>query len=351
MSNTAKAWVVRGSGADGKHGMEYATHVRDFVKINKVAVIGWTDKFSDLAQLENEFQLKKLFESRYGTDHQEGPDSGLTQLERFRFEINLNDLVVMPWKSKMAKPADMFSLGVVARGYYFEDSVVEGLDQEMCHRIGVEWHNTDFPREVFDKNKDLYRSLSRPPNVFPIGKKEKNASYARRLQVILETGSDPGPQWDSIRGQTQGGISYREPSRQETVNRHEVWEVDPDLRDRGTATHMDVQGQLADAVRFVGMEPRSPAPHDPQFDVAWQIGDSAFVVEVKSLTEENEEQQLRLGLGQVLCYAFLLDWPKANNVQPVLAVERPPTGEYWIKICKEHGVILTWSGVFEDLFD
>ena len=135
------------------------------------------------------------------------------------------------------------------------------------------------------------------------------------------------------------------------MERRRVFEVDPDLIDRGTAAHMDVQDELAEAVRSAGAEPRSPAPHDPQFDVAWQNGDSAFVVEVKSMTKQNEDRQLRLGLGQVLSYAFLLDWPGTSDVQPVLAVERPPAGEYWSELCKEHGVILAWPGVFEDLFD
>jgi hypothetical protein len=42
------------------------------------------------------------------------------------------------------------------------------------------------------------------------------------------------------------------------------------------------------------------------FDLAWQIGRTLFVAQVKSLTLRNEEKQLRLGLGQVLRYADLL---------------------------------------------
>ena len=60
------------------------------------------------------------------------------------------------------------------------------------------------------------------------------------------------------------------------------------------------------------------------------------------MTEENEERQLRLGLGQVLSYAHLLDWDEVKTVQPVLAVERRPAAEYWEALCKRHGVILTW---------
>ena len=75
------------------------------------------------------------------------------------------------------------------------------------------------------------------------------------------------------------------------------------------------------------------------------------MAEVKSVTEENEDRQLRLGLGQVLYYGFLLDWSGVTDVLPVLAVERPPTNEYWVELCKEHGVILTWPDEFKDLFN
>ena len=75
------------------------------------------------------------------------------------------------------------------------------------------------------------------------------------------------------------------------------------------------------------------------------------MAEVKSLTEDNEVRQLRLGLGQVLNYAYLLDWPEAKTVQLVLAVERPPAAEYWTALCKDNGVILTWPKKFGGPFD
>ena len=39
------------------------------------------------------------------------------------------------------------------------------------------------------------------------------------------------------------------------------------------------------------------------FDIAWEDEGTVFVAEVKSLTTENEEKQLRSGLGQVLGHA------------------------------------------------
>lgn len=60
------------------------------------------------------------------------------------------------------------------------------------------------------------------------------------------------------------------------------------------------QNSLAGHVRRRGWEPRSPGPGEPNFDLALVVNGIAWVAEVKSLTEANEEKQLRLGLGQVL---------------------------------------------------
>lgn len=62
------------------------------------------------------------------------------------------------------------------------------------------------------------------------------------------------------------------------------------------------QNELADKLRASGVEPRSPRPDEPNFDLAWESNGRVFVAEVKSITPRNEERQLRLGLGQVLRY-------------------------------------------------
>lgn len=358
MSNIPKAWVVRGSGADWRHGEGYATFIREYVKENNVAVTGWTDKFPDLTPLKSEDQLRKLFQSVYGADHQNGGASGFELLKIFRYEIKSGDLIAMPWKPKPKKPANIFSLGVVTREYYYESSVSGGLDKEIHHRIDVKWDDEDFPREIFDRefvdDKSLYKHLSRQPTIFLIGGEKSYHSCFRRLREIMVTGSDLDVEFkrNSKEGRSQGGVPYRETTPQKTVGKQEVWEVAPDLKDRGTEAHKNVQNELAEAVRSAGLEPRSPdrPDPDPEFDVAWQQGDTVFVAEVKSLTEDNEVQQLRLGLGQVLNYAHLLDWPGVENVQPVLAVEHRPAAEYWVDLCKEHRVVLTWPGQFMELF-
>lgn len=129
-----------------------------------------------------------------------------------------------------------------------------------------------------------------------------------------------------------------------------VFRFDPDAIDRGTNAHRKVQNQLADAVRARGWQPLSPSDSDPLFDVGWIAADAAWIAEVKSLTPTNEERQLRLGLGQVLSYAHLVDWG-FDSKRPVLAVEREPSSTYWPDLCESHGVALSWPDVFDGLLD
>lgn len=71
--------------------------------------------------------------------------------------------------------------------------------------------------------------------------------------------------------------------------------VDPAKVERGNTGHATTQNALAHWIHSHSLVPVSPARRDPQFDVAWQDEGRIYVAEVKSLTSENEERQLRLG--------------------------------------------------------
>jgi hypothetical protein len=182
------------------------------------------------------------------------------------------------------------------------------------------------------------------------------------LEMRFPTGApdlSPMPTWAAIHDPSPvtatsgGGREYVSPTRHAAgdVAKATVFDVDPELLDRATAAHMDLQDQLADEVRSNGREPLSPLPEDPQFDLAWRDGEVAYVVEVKSLTAENEERQLRLGLGQLLTYMFLINWEGATAIRGVLAVEHQPTGEHWPALCASLEIALVWPGNFEGLFE
>jgi hypothetical protein len=142
------------------------------------------------------------------------------------------------------------------------------------------------------------------------------------------------------------GTTYRAADEEITSAERDPFAVDPAIVDRGLHGHAITQNALAAHLRLLGLEPRSPEYNEPNFDLAWQDGATIFVAEVKSLTDFNEEKQLRLGLGQVLRYAHCLR--RCGKVVPVLVVERAPADAGWNELCNQLGVVLLWPERFSE---
>ena len=124
--------------------------------------------------------------------------------------------------------------------------------------------------------------------------------------------------------------------------------ADPDMVGRGVRAHRRVRNALAVHLRSLGIQPLDPAPSDPPFDLAWWNEGVLYVAEVKSLTRENEQHQLRLGIGQILQYCHLLR-RRAEHVIPVLAPELKPRDPEWGQLCNALNVGLVFPPDFEDL--
>ena len=136
------------------------------------------------------------------------------------------------------------------------------------------------------------------------------------------------------------GTDYREAHVSLTSGERQPFTADPALVERGLRGHADTQNLLAQVLREAGLSPRSRLPHEPNFDLAWQVGDTVFVAEVKSITDDNEEEQLRLGLGQVLRYRQRLRNMGYERVAAVLVPERSPRDQTWKSLCQELQVVL-----------
>ncbi|GGL51540.1 hypothetical protein [Planomonospora parontospora] len=123
---------------------------------------------------------------------------------------------------------------------------------------------------------------------------------------------------------------------------------DPDLSGRGLRAHNRVQNQLAEALLAADLTPLRPAPDESQYDLGWFLGaGDLYVTEVKSLTDANEVQQVRLAIGQVLHYATALAAP-GRRVHPVIACERQPTDGDLVRACRDHGIAIVWPECFAD---
>jgi hypothetical protein len=136
------------------------------------------------------------------------------------------------------------------------------------------------------------------------------------------------------------GAPYHQVPVTELSRSRDPFSVDPALVERGLRGHTDTQNELASVLSNAGIEPRRGLPSGPNFDLAWQKNGTVFGAEVKSITADNEEQQLRLGLGQVLRYRQRLAALGHDRVVAVLVPEHQPRDPSWRELCQDLGVVL-----------
>ena len=144
---------------------------------------------------------------------------------------------------------------------------------------------------------------------------------------------------------------YRRANQDMTISWGKDFRLPTKALEHSSRAHARIQNSLGSWLESKKLKPFSPnAGHSAQFDIAWNRRGIMYVCEVKSLNRVNEDQQLRLGLGQVLHYQQLLSQSEKIKVRAVLAVEREPSdSNTWLKLAKVHGVKLVWKATFKDL--
>ena len=126
------------------------------------------------------------------------------------------------------------------------------------------------------------------------------------------------------------------------VAESELFSADPNLLDRALQIHSLTQNTVANWVIGSSLTPHSPTSTYCDFDIAWESDFGKVVCEVKSLSDENEVHQFRLGLGQVLEYAQKLE------ALPVLMFSRRPTQSALIEAANKAGVVVLWPEILNN---
>jgi hypothetical protein len=122
------------------------------------------------------------------------------------------------------------------------------------------------------------------------------------------------------------------------------------IRDpESTRVHRRLQNNLADQVRKRRLQPLSPNQLDSKFDLAFHQDGKLVIIEVKSLSRDQERNQLMKGFGQVCLYAYQYR-QQGQAVTPVLYVEHQPSTPDWALMCAEHGVVLAWPETVDCIF-
>lgn len=142
------------------------------------------------------------------------------------------------------------------------------------------------------------------------------------------------------------GRSFREADEQAAPLPAAPGFPDPDKTSRGVRGHARTLNALAAHLKSLGIQPLEADSNNPPFDLAWVIEGVLFIAEVKSLTKENEEHQLRYGLGQLLRYCDLLS-QRAGRIVPLLVPEHEPSDHRWNRLCESRGFILTFPPHFK----
>ena len=164
--------------------------------------------------------------------------------------------------------------------------------------------------------------LWRPSHGLAVSLNDRIGAYHELLSPSARSPSAPAPV----------GRDYTKDDEDSVPRPAAPGAADPDLVGRGIRAHKHTRNALAEHLIALGLRPLDPTRLDPPFDLAWRQGGVLYVAEVKSLTRENEEHQLRLGLGQLLYYCHLLR-KRGEQVIPVLVPELQPRDPEWTELC------------------
>ncbi|MEV5126071.1 hypothetical protein AB0K49_25255 [Streptomyces decoyicus] len=151
---------------------------------------------------------------------------------------------------------------------------------------------------------------------------------------------------------TSKALILGDPLRVRRTGRHASGDLALDLKrlDEATAVHEATVGALIAHLSRQGIQACRPASGAPGFDAGWSRGEGIFVAEVKSLTGAREDQQIRLGIGQILDYAHQLHGQHPSAViRPVLVLEKHPSAVRWTALADSVGLRLTWAPDFSGI--
>jgi hypothetical protein len=124
--------------------------------------------------------------------------------------------------------------------------------------------------------------------------------------------------------------------------------IDPDILGDGYVRHNKTQNRLAEYLSSRQCQVRSAKVHEPKFDLFWTGRSGSYVCEIKSLTTENQESQVRKAIGQVLRYQSQLR-AMGISCSPVVVTDIEVTDPTWIAVFQENGMHLSSAPMFNGI--
>lgn len=165
--DTPTAWLIRA----GKRGGN-----EDFNLDKGLAGLDWR-AIPDLRRVASRDELKGLVRDASPDAKERSVSVQTNQLWRFKTEVRVGDLVVLPLKT-----TGQIALGTVTRAYWYR----EAEDPYNRHVVTVDWKRTDLPRS--EVGQDLLYSLGSLLTFCSITRNDG----ARRLLKLMSGERDPG---------------------------------------------------------------------------------------------------------------------------------------------------------------
>lgn len=164
-----RAWMVR-AGVEGE---------RERPSLEQGRVLAGWPGLGDLHGATNLQAIREELRRAYGPDENNRTiGSWAGQLWRFRSEMRVGDVVVMPLRQVSTGAV---AIGRITGEYQFDPEAPEGCQ----HFRSATWGRKDFPRDLL--GPDLRASLGALTTVCELSRNKA----ASRLQAVLETGEDP----------------------------------------------------------------------------------------------------------------------------------------------------------------
>ncbi|MFE4123168.1 restriction endonuclease [Priestia sp. YIM B13486] len=172
--NKAKAiWLVRA----GRYGDQEQAALD-----NDIVTIGWNE-LGNISNYKDKEAFFTFFETTYPNEKPKAIINKANQVWRFKNEIEIGDLVVLPLKQEPS-----IAVGEVISDYEF----TENLGPDIIHTRRVRWITKDMPRTSL--NQDLLYSLGAFMTVCRIQRNDAETRIPAAVQSYLHKVSSASPQ-------------------------------------------------------------------------------------------------------------------------------------------------------------
>lgn len=148
---------------------------REQIVLNEgIVFVGW-ETLSNLESIQSKAELETLCKKAYPNEKVLTISNWVRQIWTFIKRIELNDLVIIPLKSRSA-----YAVGRIIGPYQYRSD----FSSNLCHTRSVEWIKKDIPRSAFDQ--DILNSLG---SILSVCQIQRNHAE-ERIQAMLIVGED-----------------------------------------------------------------------------------------------------------------------------------------------------------------